>query len=147
MLSLCKRYLPWAAPLFITTFFGCGDGGPTIVPVSGVLTHNGKPVANATIFFEPEPGRPSTGSTDEEGRFTLVYDAQHDGAIVGKHRVWVKMRPGRPTTRAQQQAAIMGKRPPMSPEMAAFFDKYGEKKSKVEIVIQKNMPELKLDWD
>ena len=143
-----KRFLPWVVPLVLVTVLGCGDSGPTIVPVSGILTYKGKPVTNASIFFERDSVRPSTGMTDEEGRFTLVYDTGHDGATVGKYRVWVKSRPvTRPTTRAQQEAAVMGKKPPMSPEMAAFFDKYGQKNSKVEVVIDKSTPELKLDWD
>jgi hypothetical protein len=129
------------------TLGGCGDSGPTIVPVSGILTYKGKPVTNATLFFSPDKGRPSTGTTDEEGRFTLAYDTEHDGAIIAKHHVWVKMRATRPTTRAQQEAAIMGKKPPMSQDMAGFFDKYGEKKSKIEVAIEKSTPELKFDWD
>jgi hypothetical protein len=148
MPSFRKRYLPWVAPLVVAVFSGCSAGGPTIVPVSGILTYKGKPVTNAIVFFEPENGqRPSTGDTDEEGRFTLVYDAQHDGAVLGKHRVWAKMRPTRPTTRAQQEAAIRGKKPPTSPDMAAFFDKYGQKNSKIEVAIDKNTKELNLNWD
>jgi hypothetical protein len=139
-----KRVLPWVAPLVFVILSGCGDSGPTLVPVSGILTYKGKPVANAAVRFMPENGRPSTGITDEEGRFALVYDAGHEGAMVGKHHVWVKLRP---ITRAQQQAVMMGKKPPMSQEMAAFFDKYGQKNSKMEVVIDKNTKELQLNWD
>jgi hypothetical protein len=146
MLSLRKCCLLWAAPLLFVAFAGCGTS-PTLVPVTGILTHGGKPVPNAGIRFVPENGRPSTGQTDEEGRFTLNYDREHDGAVVGKHKVWVTKLATRPTTKAEQEAAIRGKKLPMSREMAAFFDKYGQDKSNVEVVIDKNTRELKLDWD
>src|SRR5207245_1781850 len=148
MLSFRKSYLVWAAPLlFLVLAGGCGGSGPTIVPVTGTLTYKGKPVTNARIDFMPDNGRPSWGATDEEGRFKLNYDREHDGAVVGKHKVWVKMVQSRPTTKAEQEAAIMGKKLPMSRDVAAFFDKYGEKNSKVEVVIDKSTKELKLDWD
>lgn len=144
MVTFRKPLLGWTVALGLVVIMGCGDGGPTIVPVSGILSYKGKPVTNASIRFMPENGRPSAGFTDEEGRFTLVYDADHEGATVGKHRVWVNLRP---TTPAQQQAVMMGRKPPMSADMAAFFDKYGQKNSKVEVVIDKNTKELNLDWN
>src|SRR5262245_35758491 len=79
---------PWAAALLAVALSGCG-GGPPLVEVSGTLTHKGKPVANAVVHFMPENGggRPSSGLTNEEGHFTLQYDAGHDGTLVGKHSV------------------------------------------------------------
>lgn len=144
MLSFRKPFIPWAVPLLCVALAGCGDSGPTIVPVSGTLTYKGKPVANARVDFTPEHGRPSWGATDEEGHFTLNYDRGHDGAIVGKHTVSVAKRP---TTPKEQEAVMMGKKMPMSKEMATFFEKYGGRNSKVEVVIDKNTREVKLDWD
>jgi hypothetical protein len=72
---------------------GCG-GGPKIAEVSGVVTLNGKPYPGAIVSFQPvgtkenpNPGRGSVGETDENGRFTLTYDGEESGALVGKHRV------------------------------------------------------------
>lgn len=72
---------------------GCG-GGPKVVPVSGVVTVDGKPYKDAVVSFQPvgtkenpNPGRGSAGITDGQGRFTLVYDGTEPGALVGKHRV------------------------------------------------------------
>jgi hypothetical protein len=72
---------------------GCG-GGPKIAEVSGVVTLNGKPYPNAVVSFQPlgskdnpNPGRGSVAETDQNGRFTLVYDGSERGALVGKHRV------------------------------------------------------------
>src|SRR5437870_5117851 len=103
MLSLRKRFLSWGA-LLVVAITGCGDSGPTIVPVTGTLTYKGKPVTNAVVDFMPENGRPSWGATDADGRFKLNYDREHDGVLVGKHKVWVKMRP---TTPAETEAVMM----------------------------------------
>ena len=35
----------------------------------------------------------------------------------------------------------------MSQEMTTFFDKYSSEKSTVEVTIDKNTRDLKLDWD
>jgi hypothetical protein len=72
---------------------GCG-GGPRLVPVSGVVTLDGKPYKGAVVSFQPigskdddAPGRQSMGVTDEAGRFTLKYDGLEPGAVVGKHAI------------------------------------------------------------
>ena len=135
-----------AVSLLLVALAGCG-GGPALVEVSGTLTHKGKPVPNALVNFMPENGRPSWGITDEDGHFTLNYDAGHDGTVVGKHIVSVKSRPSRPKTAKEQEAAIAGKKMPMSKDMADFFEKYSPNNSKYQVVIDKNTPELKLELD
>lgn len=122
---------------------GCGDD-EKIVPVTGVLMYKGTPVANAYVDFVPEHGRPSLGQTDAEGRFTLKYDPQRGGALVGKHKVSARLRP---TTPAEQEAQMLGKRVPMSKDLSDFFDKYGPEKSTKEVEISKGTKELRLDWD
>jgi hypothetical protein len=67
---------------------GCGRG-PTVVRVSGVVTHKGKPVPSVVVNFEPDQGRPSWGTTDRDGRFVLTCFAENDGALTGSHRVYV----------------------------------------------------------
>jgi len=70
-----------------------GCGGPRVVPVSGRITLDDKPLANATVIFEPlseqkNPGPGSHGKTDADGRFALQLLTQdRQGAIVGWHRV------------------------------------------------------------
>jgi hypothetical protein len=142
MLCLRKAIVSGSA-LLLFLALGCG-GGPTVVPVTGVLTYKGQPVPSAYLDFTPESGRPSWGKTDEQGRFKLSYDPQKDGAIVGKHKVWAKHHPN---TQKELEAQMQGRRIPMSKEMAQFFDKYSAEKSKVEVVVEKNTRELKLDWD
>lgn len=74
---------------------GCGDSGPPIAPVSGTVYVNGQPKGGLHVVFQPmgsrenpNPGRGSTGKTDENGRYELRYDGtERKGAVVGKHRV------------------------------------------------------------
>jgi len=132
------------APLLVVALVGCGDSGPTIVKVAGVLTYKGKPVTNAYVEFQPEQGRPSWGQTDENGRFELHYDPQKDGAVTGKHKVSVKLRP---STVKEQEAVMMGKKPPLSKEMNEFFSKYSVERTKLEVTIDKSTSDLKLDLD
>jgi hypothetical protein len=72
---------------------GCGSG-TSFAPVSGRVTLNGAPLANATVSFQPlapdgsrnaAPG--STGTTNENGEYKLVGPKGENGAWIGKHRV------------------------------------------------------------
>jgi hypothetical protein len=121
-----------------------GCGGSNVVPVSGTLTYQGKPVPNAYIHFVPETGRPSIGETDQNGKFTLTYDPQTKGAERGKHRVFVQYNA---VAAATQPGAVPGVTPTLSSEWSQFFTKYGGDNSKVEVVIDKGTSDLKLDWD
>jgi hypothetical protein len=76
---------------------GC-DKGPKFVPVSGVISLDGKPYGQAAISFQPigtpdnpNPGRGSSAYTDDNGKFVLISD-EHDGAVVGKHLVRITTR-------------------------------------------------------
>ncbi len=100
-----RRYgilLSMAGLMLLLSNAGCGGGGGgeqyDVVPVSGVVTCEGKPVANAGVNFTPiaeegraegRPGRPALAITDEQGRFRLSTYGDYDGAIVGSHRVTV----------------------------------------------------------
>ena len=68
---------------------GCGPGGPTIAPVSGVVTLDGKPVEGAAVgFVAVGDGPVANGTTDAEGRYTLTCLNQ-SGAVVGDYKVVV----------------------------------------------------------
>jgi hypothetical protein len=79
---------------------GCGGVGPRTVPVSGTVTLNGQPLANATVVFVPVPDAASkdplpssVGITDNEGHYSLVLntDSKKKGAVVGKHKVMITL--------------------------------------------------------
>src|SRR5438128_1111674 len=76
---------------------GC-DAGPKLVPVSGKVTLDGKPLVGATVGFYPqnkpsrELGPLSTGKTDDKGEFSLVTVLKREpGAVVGQHRVSITL--------------------------------------------------------
>ncbi|QDV67015.1 hypothetical protein Poly24_07060 [Rosistilla carotiformis] len=55
--------------------FGLGCSGssvPETYPISGTVTYQGAPVADATITFSPTAGRPASGTTDDGGTFQLT---------------------------------------------------------------------------
>jgi hypothetical protein len=67
--------------------------------VSGRVTLNGYPLPNAAVMFQPiagrddiHPGPGSVGTTDANGRYTLLVVGKNwRGAVVGKHRVRISM--------------------------------------------------------
>jgi hypothetical protein len=71
---------------------GCGDSDrATLVPVTGTVTQGGKPLAQADVMFLPERGAPSSGKTDANGQFTLMFNDGRPGAVVGKHKVLISV--------------------------------------------------------
>jgi hypothetical protein len=69
--------------------------------VSGRVTLEDLPVARATVEYTPATGSPSYGTTDEAGRYALMYLPDRPGAVIGDHTVrittydWVTERDGR----------------------------------------------------
>ncbi|MBX3427865.1 MAG: hypothetical protein KF688_19455 [Pirellulales bacterium] len=74
----------------ISLAIGCAPQGPPIVPVSGRVLLDGKPLTHGIVRFAPPNQRPALGRLDGEGRFTLTTRSDGDGAIVGTHRVAVQ---------------------------------------------------------
>jgi hypothetical protein len=64
---------------------------PGLGSVSGTVTMDGQPVADATITFDgAKPGEPvSLGRTDASGKYDLYYSRSHKGATVGEHVVHI----------------------------------------------------------
>lgn len=69
----------------------CGGGSdtPPLGTVSGVVTLDDKPLADAEVTFQPEKGRPSLGKTDSQGNYTLAYTVNENGALIGPHKVLI----------------------------------------------------------
>jgi hypothetical protein len=92
------RSLAWLL-LLPLLLLGCGKSGPKVVPVSGQVTLDKKPLANADVTFSPtepgpnnSPGLESSGRTDEQGRYSLkVIQDKRDGAVVGAHKVRISL--------------------------------------------------------
>jgi len=133
-----------AATLMISLAAGCSGGGPEIVPVEGTVTHNGDPVPNLLIYFVSTEGRPSWGISDSSGHFVLDYDAQHKGARVGTHKIWVVDQ----STNVDPTVAMSGgPRPKRSPAIGEIVEKYGQNKSTLEVEVKKADRNFQLKLD
>lgn len=81
---------------------GCGKRAT--VPLRGMVKLDGRPLANATVYFlaQTTGGRDSLGSTDAGGVFQLSTFQPGDGALPGKYKVIVQ-----PATEADPGLAAM----------------------------------------
>ncbi len=71
---------------------GCSRGRqyPPTHSVTGVVTVEGQPVADAIVSFLPDDGQnPANGSTDASGRYELTSFTRGDGAMEGSFRVTI----------------------------------------------------------
>jgi hypothetical protein len=77
--------------VLITLPLGCGDDSG-LAQVSGIVRHNGQPLANAYVGFWPEEVgvRAASGSTDANGHYRLTTFRANDGAMVGKYKIMVR---------------------------------------------------------
>lgn len=78
-----------AAIIAIASFAGCHSDRPTIVPVSGQVLIDGRPLTYGVVQFTPHGSRSSFGNLDQDGRFRLTCRDPDDGAVLGKHTVAV----------------------------------------------------------
>jgi len=66
----------------------CRQQGPELGEVQGIITIDDRPLAGATVIFEPKAGgRASKAVTDDAGRYQLVYLRNINGARIGSHIV------------------------------------------------------------
>lgn len=70
---------------------GCGnDMKYKVVPFAGTLTYQGQPLGESVlIVFTPTEGRPSSATTDENGKFKAEYTERFTGVQVGKLNVTI----------------------------------------------------------
>lgn len=73
----------------IVLAIGCAPAGPEVIDVHGVVTLDGQPLDRANVVFQPSEGRPSVGTTDKDGHYTLQYTNDRTGALPGKHQVQI----------------------------------------------------------
>lgn len=77
-----------------------GCSRPELLPVSGVVTLGGRPLAGAQVLFMPaRGGRPASGPTDDQGRFQLGTYRDADGVAPGEHAVAISLYRTRPLRR------------------------------------------------
>ena len=83
---MCRNWIALFPTALLTALAGCG-GGPKIVPVSGTVTVDGKPLTQGYIQVVPNGWRPAVAKIGPDGRFTLTTTDANDGCPVGTHDV------------------------------------------------------------
>lgn len=78
-----------AAAVLAVAAAGCGPRRPTVVPASGIVTLNGKPLPGGFVRIVPTASRPATGEIGPDGRFSLGTFTAADGCVPGTHGVEV----------------------------------------------------------
>jgi len=73
------------AALVCLVLVGC-DSGPTVYPVEGTVTFDGRPVPTGNVMFMPDEGPAAAGTIAKDGTYRLA-------AVAGRHRVGVTALP------------------------------------------------------
>jgi hypothetical protein len=78
----------WTLILSCLLIAGCGSNSG-LARVKGKVTLNGQPLEGATVTFQPTAadGSPSSGVTDADGRYELMFTFDTPGAMPGEHVV------------------------------------------------------------
>src|SRR3954465_12776818 len=109
--------------LMLVILAGC-NRGPKMVPVTGKVIYNGRPLEFGVVMFQPPSGQPAQGQIQPDGTFNLSTYRLNDGAVVAKHKVRIacyeSMRPGFAKGPGEQS---LGK--PLVPEQYTLFDQSG----------------------
>lgn len=87
-----NRILKVALLALCVSFAGCGGGlddQPDLGLVKGTVTFEGDPLADASITFMPDSGRPASATTDEAGYYELTYIRNTPGCKIGHSKVMI----------------------------------------------------------
>jgi hypothetical protein len=150
MVMIFSRY---CCATLILTAIGCGSGTPLpeTVPVTGVVSYQGNPVEGAQVVLnntDPK-GRPASGMTDVQGRFSLetYVDAANKakGAMPGMYKGTIT-KVEQSTMSSEEMMKAAGQNKPVGAKQL-LPEKYGNlSKTDLNIEIKKgNNEPLKLD--
>jgi hypothetical protein len=97
--------------LVLTLITGCGDGAIKTEPVTGVVTQDGMPLADANVNFSPKDdaaGSPAYATTNEKGEYKLqtLRGRSDAGTLPGEYAVTISKSKSVPTGK---KIASMGK--------------------------------------
>ena len=108
-----KQWIALALFFAFTLFMvGCGPSRPETAAVEGTVTYQGKPVEGARVTFYPPNNRPAGGTTDVEGKFSLMTFSQDDGVILGECSVAISKQTGAPPSAAHPMGVVTHFLPP-----------------------------------
>jgi len=96
--SLAFFHLAWA----VLAAAGCGRPSYTMIPVTGSVAFEGRPLPGALVIFDGRAGPRGFATTDSEGRFTLATRRYGAGLPAGDYAVFVSAAAG------TEAARIMG---------------------------------------
>jgi len=86
--------LPVCFVLLVISSAGCSKSGPQLAPVTGRITLDGAPLANADVLFQPDDATPpSSARADAEGRYVLAYKRGVMGGHLGSNTVRITISP------------------------------------------------------
>jgi hypothetical protein len=86
--------------MLLASTVGCGTGLEPeyqklgLVDISGTVTLDSKPLSGVTVVFEESQFVYSSGVTDANGRYQLMFDSRKSGIVPGEKTV--RIRPGSP---------------------------------------------------
>jgi hypothetical protein len=84
------RWISWVCASLAVALLASGcNRGPKLGPVTGIVTLDNEPLADAQVEFQPTGGggAPSYGTTNALGQYELKYTKDKPGAVVGSHVV------------------------------------------------------------
>src|SRR5437868_2112999 len=83
----CTKLI-WALLMGCLLVAGC-NSGPTLIPVSGQVKIDGKPLEQGVVMVWVKDHRPACGAIGKDGRFELMTHKPGDGCVVGEFPVTV----------------------------------------------------------
>lgn len=122
------------AGLLLTIFTGCGAGSdaPDTYEFAGTVTYNGAPLTGVTVNFQPTSGRPSIGTVDKEGKFTMRYTMNIMGVPAGENKIYIE-----PLYDDPEQSTPSG-------DLKKIVSKYGRDTSEYLITVDKPVTDYAL---
>jgi hypothetical protein len=72
---------------------GC-NRGPELIPVSGQVNIDGKPLEHGVVTVWVKNYRPACGAIDKDGHFTLMTHVAGDGCVAGEYPVTISSQVG-----------------------------------------------------
>lgn len=130
-------------PLSLFMVAGCGGSDrPTMAPASGIVKLDGEPVEGASVTYHPMAGgRPGSGVTDAQGRYTIKMFQDAPGATVGDHAVTVMKISG------PGAYALAGDAPATATPDAAGNDDGSDSLSEIAVVVEGETKEPEIVYD
>jgi hypothetical protein len=86
-----RNYLPFLFSVLLVC--GC-DSGPELVPVSGQVNIDGKPLEQGQVTVWVKGHRPAYGVIGKDGRFALMTHQPGDGCLRGTYPVTISSQLG-----------------------------------------------------